>query len=85
MIDGFLCKSTAISRAKLKLISLLKKFLADLDSAPKLCLLNISSRKGAGLNDETLFTRMILDGNIFICWAVQGELKGLGGVRLPMI
>ena len=50
--------SVAITRAKLNLISLPQKLVADLASAPKLCFQNISSRGGRGKkNDEPVFAR----------------------------
>lgn len=52
MIDGWRVKhgplrlSVAITRAKLNLICLPQKLVADLASAPKLCFQNISRRRG---------------------------------------
>lgn len=82
MIDGWRVKhgplhlSVAITRAKLNLICLPQKLVADLASAPKLCFQNISRRDGGGWgvgglfggrkkNDEPVFTRTFLDGCIF--------------------
>lgn len=54
MIDGWRVKhgplhlSVAITRAKLNLICLPQKLVADLASAPKLCFQNISRRDGGG-------------------------------------
>lgn len=75
MKHGPLRLSVAITRAKLNLICLLQKPVADLASAPKLCFQNMSSRVGKGgsregwrvarKNDEPLFTRTFLDRCIF--------------------
>lgn len=70
MIDGWrmkhgpLHRSVAITRAKLNLICLPQKLVADLASAPKLCFQN-TSRRGGRKNDEPVFTRTFLDRCIF--------------------
>lgn len=75
MKHGPLHLSVAITRAKLNLICLPQKLVADLASAPKLCFQNISRRGwrergewGGGCrkkNDEPVFTRTFLDRCIF--------------------
>lgn len=96
MIDGWrmkhgpLCLSIAINRAKLNLICLPQKLVADLASAPKLCFQNISRREvRKPPQHEPVFTRTFLDRCIFnSLQAEEGVLKwwkrrGVQG--LPMI
>lgn len=86
MIDGLLCLSIAISGAKLDLICLPLKLVADLASAPKLCFLNISSKKeGEKKNDEPLFARTFLDRCIFNSLQAEEECWVHRGGLMPMI
>lgn len=95
MRHGPLRLFVTIAGAKLNLICLPQKLVADLASAPKICFQNFSSRRGwamrggEGKNDEPLFTRTFGDGCIFNslqavegCW-MKGGWVGFQG--LPMI